>query len=319
MRSPYATPVDLGRRLLVTGALTMALLGGFFLPFPAHLRDPYLPTLLSFIAFTISLGTVCGHAIFTRTCQSFLQSRALFRTSAVLRRLNAEMAGRIAEQTQDLRSFASQIEATREEERARISRELHDELGQELSALRYALHFTRRRHEQDPSSVRPDLEELDSLVERTARSVREIVVELRPRVEDAAGLVRAIERLAATTRARGGPRLDLNVDAATSAVAAPVVAAVFRVAQEAITNVLRHAGAGRVWMELVIGPEVLRLRVRDDGAGFDPGAARSGVGLLGMEERARAVGGQLTVDSAPGAGTNIELRVPLGEAAGGPS
>src|SRR5262249_32306697 len=158
----------------------VALLAGFAAARPLSASDPMLPATLSFLVFVTILAAVAGHLLYVLLRQSFFNARAHTRTSHALKDFNATLEERVREQTRELRMLASHIESAREDERTRISRELHDELGQELAALRYAVTFMKQRYERDPATVRGNLGELESLVQRTTTTTRQIVSQLRP-------------------------------------------------------------------------------------------------------------------------------------------
>jgi two-component system sensor histidine kinase UhpB len=209
-----------------------------------------------------------------------------------------------------LRALSAGIINAQEEERRRISRELHDDTAQALTSL---LLYARALEEGDPPpAVREALAELREEVARSLEGVRRLARELRPSALDDLGLVAALEGYAQEFARRTG--LDVRFDPACGGdrLAAPVELVLYRIAQEALTNAAKHAGAGRVEMTLVREPGAVSLIVRDDGRGFDPARLPSGgMGLFSMRERAELAGGTLTVVSAPGAGTTIAVRVPV--------
>ncbi len=212
-----------------------------------------------------------------------------------------------------LRDLAHDIENIRERERTRIARELHDELGQALTAMRLELAWLEPRVAGSPSAVRHKLEALGRLVETTNEALQRIAMELRPRVLDELGLAAAMHWQAGEFERRTGLIVRLKADPAEVRLDADVATAVFRILQEALTNVLRHADARSVAIRFRAGATRLSLVVRDDGKGIDPShlAAPRSLGLLGMHERAAAWGGTVTVRGRPGRGTLIELRIPL--------
>jgi PAS domain S-box-containing protein len=212
---------------------------------------------------------------------------------------------------EELRALAARLQSVREEERTRISREIHDELGQALTGLKLDLAWLRPRLKDRPELT----ERLQSVVARidgTIDSVRRIATELRPSVLDHLGLVAAVEWQAQEFSNRTGIAAAVRLAASAAMPAADTATTVFRILQEALTNVARHAGATRVEIALDLTPEGVRLEVHDNGRGIDE-AARAGarsLGLLGMQERASACGGELTIDGGPGAGTVLSLRIP---------
>jgi signal transduction histidine kinase len=201
---------------------------------------------------------------------------------------------------------------TREEERKRLRRDLHDGLGPALAAL--TLHVDALRNRAGSGGAAEDLEAgllgLRSGIQGTVSDVRRIVEGLRPPALDELGLPGALAQLADRLTAGTGLIVDVDVPAVLRVPAAVEVAA-YRVAQEALTNVVRHAGAGRACVRVRPADGDLLVEVRDDGRGV-PGPREGGVGLGSMRERAEELGGRLEVDSGPGRGTRVLARLPLG-------
>jgi two-component system, NarL family, sensor histidine kinase UhpB len=202
-----------------------------------------------------------------------------------------------------------------EEERRRLARDLHDEVNQALTAI--LLRLEALAHETPPERA-DEVAELKRLVYQAMDELLNLARQLRPAALDDHGLVPAVETQLKRFAARTGIEVRLDTAGDPDTLPEVVQTAVYRVAQEALTNVTRHAGATVVELELEEQDGGAELRVRDDGKGFDPGvAARAaaqgqggGLGLVGMAERARLVGGELDVRSSPGGGTTITLRVP---------
>ena len=194
-----------------------------------------------------------------------------------------------------------------EDERKRIARELHDEMGQQLAALRMEASVLRARSRGERPPAQEQFQLLLDRIDQLAGGVRALVKQLRPPALDG-GLTAALEWLAAEfTQATGAP-CRLQVDAAADGLAPDAATQVFRLAQESLTNVRRHAHAMQVDLGLQRDGGHWLLTVIDDGAGFDPAGERSGHGLLGMEERARLLGGTLEIDSRRGSGTAVRVR-----------
>lgn len=229
---------------------------------------------------------------------------------AALQRSFNEMLARL-EQAQRS-STRAQIEA-QEEERRRIARELHDEIGQGLTT---ALLLLRRDREAAPGAQRERLDEAREIIKDTLHGVRRILAELRPESLEELGLGSALMNLARRVAAASGIDVRADVPQQLPRLSREVELAVFRTAQEALTNVLRHARAKRAWVRLDCDDRTLRLRIEDDGRGFDGEAG--GRGTQGMAERAFAVGGRLRFGRrSDGRGTTVELEVPLALGAAG--
>jgi signal transduction histidine kinase len=199
-----------------------------------------------------------------------------------------------------------------EKERARVARELHDDTGQALTLLLIRLQLLA--DQMTDAGLEAEVAELRQLVAQTLDGVRRLVVDLGPTVLDDLGLTSAVEWLADRVRVDAHLRLKLHLDLDVEPER-PVALAIFRVAQEALTNVVRHAGASRVTVRLARRGDRLRLVIADDGAGFDVESVRArtdeSVGLLGMSERIALVEGDLAIESTPGHGATVIAEVPI--------
>jgi signal transduction histidine kinase len=204
------------------------------------------------------------------------------------------------------------IVTAQEDERRRVSRELHDSVGQLVTALKLAV--SAAREECPPAAGR--LGEVQQLADELARTVHDLAVQLRPTALDDLGLNAALNQLLAGWSARTGVEVDfVCAREGAERLPAEVETTIYRLVQEALTNVTRHARAGRVGVVIGRHGGQATLAVEDDGVGFDPeAAAESGrLGLIGMRERAALVGGSVEVESAPGRGTTILARFPVPE------
>ncbi len=228
----------------------------------------------------------------------------------VSERVRSEQA--LRESRQRLRDMAAQSEAVREYERKNIAREVHDELGQVLTALRMDLTFLDLRHGSQMPELQAKFRDMRGLVDRAILGVRNVAANLRPTVLDM-GLIPAIDWLCSEFRRNTGLDCRFDGDASGIELAEDRAIGLFRIVQESLTNVTRYAQARQVQVRLQRAGDDLLLQVHDDGRGFDPVAAGRGrsFGLLGMQERAAALGGTLAIDSAPGQGTTIRVSVPL--------
>lgn len=225
-----------------------------------------------------------------------------------------EAEQRLCESYELLRELASRRETAREEERKRIARELHDELGQQLTALRMGASALRMRFGRDNPAVAEAIQKLLPLADTTMQVVRDVVASLRPAVLDA-GIAAALEWLAAEFSRSSDAVCHLRVHEEQVSLAEDGSIAVFRIVQEALTNIARHAHARHVFVTLDQVDDYCVLDIRDDGKGFDPVAIRrKSFGLAGMKERALMLGGEISVASSPGHGTSITVRVPMGHA-----
>jgi signal transduction histidine kinase len=229
-----------------------------------------------------------------------------------------EAEHRLRESYELLRELGSRRETAREEERKRIARELHDELGQQLTALRMGASTLRMRFAPDNTAVAEDIQKLLGLADRTMQVVRDVVASLRPAVLDA-GIVAALEWLSAEFSRNSDVLCHLCVPDEYVPLDEDGSIAVFRIAQEALTNVVRHADARHVFITLEQTDHHCVLDIRDDGKGFDPVASRrKSFGLAGMKERVLMLGGEIAISSSPGKGTAITVHVPIPQSESAP-
>jgi signal transduction histidine kinase len=211
-----------------------------------------------------------------------------------------------------LRALAARLQSVREEERTRVAREIHDELGQALTSIKLDLasvmHDLEAHQKPQPSRVESALEAID----QTIQSMRRIATELRPAVLDALGLVAAIEWAAEEFGSRTGTKCRLELPADEIAIDHEAATALFRIFQETLTNVARHAGATEVDVRLVQENGSLLLEVRDNGRGIAEQqlSSSASLGIVGMRERALLLGGKLTISGQPGTGTTVTVTIP---------
>jgi signal transduction histidine kinase len=196
------------------------------------------------------------------------------------------------------------------QERQRLARDLHDSVSQALYAIVLDIATARHIGSADPTRLDAILRDAHALAEAGLAEMRALIFELRPEFLRQEGLVAALQRQVAAVRARH--QLSITVNATDEPEAAPAIKeALYRVGQEALNNTAKHAGARAVVITLEVSAGELSLRVRDDGRGFDPEKSFPGhLGLDSMRERAASVGGVILIDSAPGRGTEVTIRVP---------
>jgi PAS domain S-box-containing protein len=218
----------------------------------------------------------------------------------------------LIESHRDLRALAAALESIREEERKRVSRDLHDELGQLLSALAMDV-AVLKRSAPSGGELQALAEEMESRVDTIVAAVRRIAKDLRPLVLDTMGLVPALRVLASEISERQGLRCQLHSDLEELALPDQVATQIFRIVQEALSNVVKHACANTALVSIERSERKLVVRVEDDGRGMAAEDRGRGCGLIGMRERARTLGGELAVASTPGAGTIVELKLPIPE------
>ncbi len=220
----------------------------------------------------------------------------------------------IAENAERLARLSRQLLAAQETERRRVAHELHDEIGQLLTVVKLDLQTVLRQ--PGTTALAPALKEGMESIDRVVAQVRDLSLDLRPSMLDDLGLVPTLRWYVQRQAQRLGAGIEvaLSLPPALPRLPGEIETACFRVAQEALTNTTRHAGATRIEVTLAAGERDLELTVHDNGSGFDAGAVRrrtaGGFGLLGMQERAELTGGQLTIISAPGQGTTVRARFP---------
>jgi PAS domain S-box-containing protein len=236
-----------------------------------------------------------------------------------VRRMNETLERRVAERTaqleaayQHLQALSGHLQFVREQEQARIAREIHDELGQAMTGLKFELSRLAQRLRGFPGDMSEQVTALGAVVDETVQNVRRISSELRPAILDDLGLFDALEWHAEEFQKRTGITCTIKAPRQRLELGPDLGIALFRICQESLTNVARHAGARAVRIGLGSTRDHVVLEVRDDGAGIPPSAltdAKS-LGLLGMRERARAFGGDVVIHGAPGQGTVVRAKIP---------
>lgn len=213
----------------------------------------------------------------------------------------------------ELRSLASHLLQVREDERRQVSREIHDELGQALTAIDMELRFMARKHDSSPSETRSRIDAILGQSAETLKVVQRIASELRPGVLDHLGLGAAIEWLARDFSQRSGIEAAAEIGIDESLIGEKTATALFRITQEAMTNAARHAHASKVGISLRQRAKRIELEVSDDGIGITDAQASGprAFGLLGIRERARELGGESAIRGEPGAGTRLSVAIPI--------
>ena len=252
-----------------------------------------------------------------QTIQAELEQRVEERT-AELSRTNQTLQAEIAQRQraeEAHRQVLRRLADAEETERGRISRELHDRLGQDLTGLKLGLQLIRKQEPLAPP-VQESIGKLEQLADGLMRDIHRLAWELHPAALDDLGLEAALRRYAAEWSENNGVPVDFHSDGVEAhRLPLQLETTLYRITQEALTNVTRHANAKRVSVLLERRPDHVSLIVEDDGSGFDAGiqasAAQGKLGLLGMRERVTLAGGTLEIESTPGVGTTVFVRVPL--------
>ena len=253
---------------------------------------------------SISQNEIRGHRFFT----------VILRDVSVRERTRRELA----QAREDLRELSVASRTAREQENSRISRELHDELGQNLTSLKMDLAWLESNTAPENAKFLKTLAGMRSVLDSTVAATRRISADLRPLMLDDLGLLAALEWLAEETSRRHGFQVDLAVDEVSGSLAEPLASQVYRIVQESLTNAGRHAAARNVRVALrAIGPEV-HLEVEDDGRGLAPDDLRKkgSFGLVGIRERVYILAGSVEIRGDAGQGTVIHVRLPIPPASG---
>jgi len=240
---------------------------------------------------------------------------------AYILRLERQTRGRyreLAQSRHELERLSSRLVDAQEEERRSISRELHDEVGQSLGALLVDLGRLSTSLPADSAEIRERLEHMKSLAERTVGTVRDIALLLRPSMLDDLGLVAALEWQGREVSRRSQMEVAVESQNVSDDLPDEYKICVYRLVQEALSNAVRHSQARNARVRVAGGANGIAVEVSDDGRGFDPQHTR-GLGILGMEERVKRLGGSLTVKSAPGQGAVLKAELPLPVTAGTPA
>ena len=214
----------------------------------------------------------------------------------------------------ELQQLSARLVDAQETERRSISRELHDEVGQALGLLLMEVGRLSNQLASSDEKTREMLDHIKTVAERVVQTVRNMALLLRPSMLDDLGLVPAVEWYARELSRQAGIEVKVHAENVSEKLPDEVKVCVYRVIQEALNNAQRHAHAKNVLVELTQSSDATRVKITDDGSGFDAKRTR-GMGVLGMEERVKRLGGTINIDSRPGAGTTITVELPL--AAGG--
>ena len=214
---------------------------------------------------------------------------------------------------EELHSVSAHLERIREEEQARIAREVHDQLGQQLTGLKMDVSWLQKKCDEKTgmAEMNDRLKEMAGMLDEAVRAVRKVASDLRPSILDDFGLIQALDWHGIEFSKRAGITVQFRHPEDELIINADITIGLFRIYQEVLTNVARHAEAKNITTILACLPDHLLLTITDDGKGFDTNKKQKSLGLLGMRERAYIIGGTVTVNSAPGIGTTVIVSVPL--------
>ena len=311
-------------RVFVTNALFFAIGTAALAVSPATVSFPLAVT--EAIVLVIGVGAILvANALLLRlTFRPLERLNALMREIDLLRpgqRLSVAGSGEVAELIRTFNDMLDRLEAERrassgralmaqEAERRRIAQELHDEIGQILTAVVLQL---KKAAEKAPPEMQAPLLDVQEAARSSLDEVRRIARRLRPGVLDDLGLISALSALANSASEQSDLRVQRRFPERIPALSSEIELVLYRVAQEGLTNAIRHSGASRVELSLHRTATGITLRVADDGQGMN--GAAEGAGLLGMRERAMLVGGSLRIDPSPQGGVELVLEVPTNEGA----
>jgi signal transduction histidine kinase len=232
----------------------------------------------------------------------------------VLQRKDQDNQQKMRRSEGELRRLSAEMVRAHEEERKSLSREVHDEVGQTLTALGIEIaNIERLSHDNGPE-FKARVEDARQLVQQMIRTVRNMSMGLRPSLLDDSGLVPALRWQAREFSKRAGVPVDLEIDGKLDVLADGVNTCIYRVVQEALTNCARHAGASHIRIAVHGQGDRVSLAIQDDGVGFQPSQDTAGLGIIGIEERVRDLGGHIRIESEPQRGTLLLAEIPLGAA-----
>jgi signal transduction histidine kinase len=254
--------------------------------------------LLRMTAFTLGLGIVVAALTIYRV--------------ALLERKHDEQRKQIEETQNNLRRLSRRLVKAQELERQALSRELHDEVGQMMTALGMELGHLEKLRNGNPDSLRSRIEEAKRLNADAMRAIRDLAMGLRPSMLDDIGIEAALQWQGREFSRHTGVPATVRVDGSLDHLSDSQRTCIYRVVQEALTNCARHAKAKHVLVSLRADEDGVSVMVKDDGVGFNPAAARGGLGLLGMQERVQELDGTVSIKSQRSGGTTIRVELPAG-------
>jgi signal transduction histidine kinase len=230
---------------------------------------------------------------------------------------NARLYEQVQEKEELRGKLLERVVAAQEEERKRLARDLHDQTGQRLTAMAMGLSSVGELLDKNPALARERLKELETMSAGAIDDLRQFVSDLRPSLLDDLGLVAALRQTAKQTEERSGVAVEYNLSGHRRRLSSQIETVLYRIAQEALNNMVRHAHATHAIIDLNFGDNVVVLSIADNGRGFEPisvlkpQAQVRAWGLLGMQERVALVGGTCKIESAPGRGTRLLTEIPL--------
>jgi signal transduction histidine kinase len=301
--------VDLPKRIFATALLVVAYFVCIFAADPSHLSHPIAGAPFIWSVAASITAVVVGHVVYALLTTNFLQRRRLDAQALELR-------ARVSEQTAEIRHLAASISSIQERERSRIAQDLHDELGQLLVGLGMEIELLQRQTGMNDVTGGPidgPWPTLREMINGTHDSLHRVIGALQPRALEEQGFDLAVTRMVHDLAKQHRFHAEVHIAVESDAFSPTASVILYRIIQEAVTNIARHAQAhhARLWLDSSDGDLV--LRVSDDGVGFDPALLVNGncLGLAGIRERSRLLRGTCTIASRPACGCEMVIRVPM--------
>ncbi len=271
---------------------------------------------IPFIIVSGAIGEELAVAAMKTGANDFIMKKNIARlVPAVQRELReAENRRKRREAEEEKQALSGRILHAYEEERSRLARELHDEIGQALTVISLDLQYLQVKLASEESFLQEKIKSSMQLLEQTLDYVRRQIVDLRPPSLDKIGLIEVVREMARELGSRAGLTIDIQEKGFSRRLPADIETALYRCIQEALTNTVRHASASKVAIEMLKNSNEVSADIQDNGKGFDPGHLKfnsKGVGLAGIRERVKLLGGKLKINAAPGRGVRISILIPL--------
>lgn len=296
----WMTPLE---RVIITALYSIATLSGYIVGNPDWALDPLLGVSLGYFSFVALLSLLIGVYVDHSKVRFFHAQRELARA-------HDHLEARVEEKTAALHAFVAHLDHVQDQERSRWAQDLHDELGQVLTAQRLVLRLARRRHGEQCADIGPNLEQLEALTNEVLVQFRALLKAQRQRVLDELGIEAALRDLSRTCEEKLLLPCRLAIEPEPLGIGPVEAVTVYRCVQEALTNAAKHASATQVHLDVRLDRDELVASVEDDGVGIHLSPGHGGFGLLGARERVKALNGSLEVRARPTGGTLFQIRLP---------
>jgi len=303
--------MPLRARILTALMFTSAIFSAWLIHPLAHWDTPGVSAGLSFLCFCTVVGIFIGHLLYVQVERSFHLGRRVEEQRQALAAVAGQLEVRVVTQTKVIRDLGVRAQIVRAEQRLEIARELHDSLGQELTSMHLLVDLGLRLH--DDQDVTDSFSRLGEQIQRIQGSLRQVLVSLRPQILEDSSLVESLMLLVGESGRLSGLECVFHPTDVPEVVSPAMSLAVFRIAQEALTNAIRHARANRIDVRLDGRDDLLLLQVIDDGRGIEQTELGRGFGTRGIQERVRALGGQASWIADRG--THLTVTLPLARSA----